>query len=330
MKSLAPVLCLSVLFTNVLCAADNARAWTSPEAALAEDPDFAIQGEYGSEKPGATYGVQVVALSKGAFDAYVLEGGLPGCGWTREKSRTKLTGTRVEKDTTFPAGQEKISGIIRDGAFHLTLASGEKITLPRIERASPTLGAKPPEGAVVLFDGSNADQWKDGKVENGLLAATGCTSIPVFKDCKTHIEFRTPYKPEARGQARGNSGIYYGGRWETQVLDSFGLKGEENETGGIYSIAKPALNMCLPPLVWQTYDTEFTAAKFDADGKQTAWPRITVRLNGVLIHDNQELPKTHTTSAPLSGPITQEGGPIHLQNHGNPVFFRNIWVLPGK
>lgn len=330
MKFLTRLLWISVLLTGILPAADKARAWTSPETALAEDPDFSIQGEYGSEKPGATYGVQVVALSKGAFDAYVLEGGLPGCGWTREKSRTALKGSRVEKDITFTSEKEKITGVIRDGAFHLTLASGEKITLPRIERASPTLGAKPPEGAVVLFDGSNADQWKDGKVENGLLAATGCTSIPVFKDYKAHLEFRTPYKPEARGQQRGNSGIYHAGRWETQVLDSFGLKGEDNETGGIYSIAAPKLNMCLPPLVWQTYDVDFTAAKFDAEGKQTAWPRITVRLNGVLIHDNLELPKPNTTSSPISGPITQEGGPIHLQNHGNPVFFRNIWVLPGK
>ena len=330
MKSLAPLLCLPLLVTSALAAPDTARTWTTPEAALAEDPDFAIQGEYGSDKPGAAYGVQVVALSKGSFDAYVLEGGLPGLGWTREKGRTKLSGTRVDKDVTFPAGEEKISGLIRDGAFQLTLANGEKLSLRRIERSSPTLGAKPPEGAVVLFDGTNADQWTNGRVENGLLAATGCTSIPVFKDYHAHIEFRTPYKPEARGQQRGNSGIYHAGRWETQVLDSFGLKGEENETGGIYSIAKPKLNMCLPPLVWQTYDVDFTAAKFDAEGKKTAWPRITVKLNGVLIQDNQELFRDFTTSAPLSGPLTNEGGPIHLQNHGNPVFFRNIWVLPGK
>ena len=86
--------------------------------------------------------------------------------------------------------------------------------------------------------------------------------------------------------------------------------------------------MCYPPLTWQTYDVDYTAAKFDADGKRTAWPRITVKLNGVLIHEDQELGKDFTTAAPIKTPITPEGGPVFLQAHGNPVFFRNIWVVP--
>lgn len=333
MKASTLLISATALLATVMSstsAAEPARVWTSPESALAEDPDFSIQGEYGTTEPGAVMGVQVVAMGKGAFDAWVLEGGLPGCGWTREKSRTLLKGKRGEKDVTFSSEADKISGTLHDRVFHLTLASGVELTLPRIERRSPTLNAKPPEHAVVLFNGENADQWENGKVENGLLAATGCTSIPRFRNFKAHLEFRTPYKPDSRGQERGNSGVYYGGRWETQVLDSFGLKGEQNETGGIYSISAPKLNMCLPPLVWQTYDVEFTAATFDAEGKRIAWPRITVRLNGVLIHENLELSKDFTTSAPISGPIKDEDGPIHLQNHGNPVFFRNIWVMPSK
>ena len=134
--------------------------------------------------------------------------------------------------------------------------------------------------------------------------------------------------PAARGQARGNSGVYHSGRWETQVLDSFGLDGRDNECGGIYSIAQPRLNMCLPPLAWQTYDVDFTPATFDVNGRRTAWARITVRLNGVLVHENLELTKDFTTSAPLSSPLDSPAGPIFLQNHGNPVVYRNIWLVP--
>jgi len=129
--------------------------------------------------------------------------------------------------------------------------------------------------------------------------------------------------PTARGQGRGNSGVYIQGRYECQVLDSFGLEGEENECGGIYSIAKPAVNMCFPPLAWQTYDIDFTAAKFDEQGKKTKNARVTIKHNGVNIYDDMELP--HGT------PGWHEEGPepdaLFLQNHGNPVAFRNIWVV---
>jgi hypothetical protein len=90
------------------------------------------------------------------------------------------------------------------------------------------------------------------------------------------------------------------------------------------------VNMCLPPLTWQTYDVDFTAAKFDDSGNRTAWPHMTVKLNGVLIHDKRELNKDNTTAAPGKGPLKDEALPVYLQNHGNPVFFRNIWVLPKK
>jgi hypothetical protein len=321
---------LLVLAVLPAAAANKNKAWTDPATALKEDPDFAIQGEYGSPKAGAAAGVQVVALGDGKFDAYVLQDGLPGLGWTREKSRTVLTGSRNGEKVTFSSADKKVSATISDGNLLLTGAREKELTLPRIERTSPTLGAKPPKGAVVLFDGSSADQWENGKIENGLLLATGCTSKQHFADYKIHLEFRTPYKPKARGQGRGNSGIYYGGRWETQVLDTFGLEGRDNECGGIYSISPPRINMCLPPLAWQTYDVDFTAATFDADGKRSTWPSITVKLNGVLVHEDLELAKDLTTAAPMKGPLKTPEGPIFLQNHGNPVAFRNIWVVPGK
>lgn len=305
-------------------------AWIDPEVALREDPDFAIQGEYGSAKAGElAEGVQVVALGGGTFEAYLLEGGLPGLGWTPDKKRTSLKGERKDDNILFESPDKLISASIQDGKWTMTDRTGKQTVLPRIERKSPTLGMSPPKDAVVLFDGSSADAWEKGKVENGLLAA-GCTSKQLFASYRLHLEFRTPYKPTARGQARGNSGIYHSGRYETQVLDSFGLDGKDNECGGIYSISKPKLNMCLPPLAWQTYDVDFTAAKFDAEGKRTAWPRITVRLNGELVHEDLELNKDLTTAAPVKGPLTNPEGPVNIQDHGNPVFFRNIWIVPVK
>lgn len=316
-----------ILAVAGLRAADGkAKAWTDPEVAAKEDADFLIQGEYGSAEEGAGWGLQVVASGDGKFDGYLLEGGLPGLGWSKDKERIKLAGKTTGEGVILDG--EEISGTIDEGEA-LLMIEGANVTLPRIERKSPTLGAKAPEGAVVLFDGTNTDSWKNGRIENGLLASSGTSSVPVFKGYTLHLEFRTPYKPTARGQGRGNSGVYHLGRWETQVLDSFGLVGKDNECGGIYSVAEPRLNMCLPPLTWQTYDVKLEPAEFDTDGKVTKFPEITVRLNGVPIHENLVLKNPNTASAPVTGELKPgEGGPVFLQAHGNPVFFRNIWVVP--
>ncbi len=316
-----------VLLSPALLAADDKKqsTWIDPQKASKEDPDFSYQGEY--HKEGAPYGVQVVALGGGKFEAYILEGGLPGLGWEKGKERIKLSGETSKNGVQFDSGKKWGIAIAGD-TLALNVYKNAAHVLKRIERKSPTLGADAPKGATILFDGKNVAQWTNGQMENGLLKSTGTTSIPKFKSCQLHLEFRTPYKPFARGQGRGNSGVYFGGRWETQVLDSFALDGKMNECGGIYSIAEPSVNMCLPPLTWQTYDVDFTAAKFDKDGKRTAWPRMTVKLNGVVIHKDQELNKDNTTAAPGKGPLKNEALPVFLQNHGNPVFFRNIWVLP--
>ena len=291
-----------LFLTGTPAAQDDAnKAYITAEAAAA-DPDFAVQGEYVADK----LGVQVVALGKGKFRVVIHRGGLPGDGWDGSEREVS------EEDT---AG---VNDLVKD------------LSLKKKSRFSPTLGAEPPKGAVVLFDGKKETfeaHWKQGSriTDDGLLME-GANSIDTFQDFSLHIEFLLPYMPNARGQQRGNSGIYYQSRYETQMLDSFGLDGKDNETGGIYEIRDPDLNMCLPPLTWQTYDAEFTAARFNDKGEKTKNARITVKLNGVVVHRDVELPRT-TRAAPI-GTETPDPGPIHLQDHGNPVRYRNIWVLP--
>jgi hypothetical protein len=267
-------------------------------------PDYLVQGEYeGTGPDGKKFGAQVVALGDGKFDVYLLTGGLPGAGWDL-KGRVKVTAQRFEA-TTKITGKD-LSGEIASGT--LTGVQDDKtFTLKRIERSSPTLGAKPPEGAVVLFDGKSLDHWSNGKIVEENLLNCGTNSKTPFGVGKLHIEFRTPFKPKAGGQSRGNSGVYVHGT-EIQVLDSFGLTGASNECGALYGKAKPAVNMCLPPLTWQTYDVEVKP------GKTPDKLLLTVYHNGVKVHEDFEL--QGAADKPKS---------INLQNHGNPVVYRNIW-----
>jgi hypothetical protein len=226
---------------------------------------------------------------------------------------------------TFKA--KKGTGILKAGKMNITDTDGQVVgTLTRVVRSSPTLGKKAPKGATVLFDGSNAKGWKNGRLTADKLLMEGTTSLETFIDHQLHIEFRLPYQPEDRGQGRGNSGIYVQGRYEVQMLDSFGLAGKQNECGGLYSVKDPDVNMCYPPLQWQTYDIQYTAARFDDQGKLTKNPRITVRHNGVVIHKDVELPGNRSTTAAPSKP-GPAAGPIFLQNHGCPMRYRNIWAV---
>jgi hypothetical protein len=331
-------------------AADKQGGDTFTDAAQA-GPDFEAQGEYvGNLKEGdATrkYGVQVIALGDGALQAVAFPGGLPGAGWDG-KNKIVMDGRRSGDKVTLksatgkkkylapspeefsatskfpPTGQKDLHGAGKEGMLTLMDSGGTELgMLKKIERKSSTLGAKPPEGAIVLFDGKSAEKFKGGKIVMDDLLAVGCETLEKFGDHTLHCEFRLPFMPKARGQGRANSGVYPQGRYEIQVLDSFGLEGENNECGGIYSIAKPAVNMCYPPLSWQTYDIEFTAAKYDDAGKKIKNARATVKHNGVVIHDDLEL----TKGTPGKDPEGPGPGPLYLQDHGNPVHFRNIWVV---
>ncbi|MEY4179095.1 MAG: hypothetical protein RLY70_2669 [Planctomycetota bacterium] len=294
------------------------------------DADFAIQGEYAGEVESSdgkkAFGVQIIALGMGKFQAVGYPGGLPGAGWNGEP---KIETKGEMKDGAAVFATDAGSATVKDGALTIADKNGNMVAkFARVERKSQTLGAAPPAGATVLFDGKNADAWQNGRVEDGLLVQ-GTTTKAKFGSHKLHIEFRLPYQPEDRGQGRGNSGIYLQGRYECQMLDSFGLTGEQNECGGIYSVKKPDVNMCLPPLSWQTYDIDYTAAKYDAAGKLVANPRVTIQHNGVVIHKDVELPGERvTTAAPAK--VGPEPGPIYLQDHGNPVRYRNIWIVETK
>ena len=338
-----PSLRLIIATTIVLMSAAVGHAKPSGNPAYTDpaqtDADFIFQGEYAGDltidgQP-LSMGVQVVALGDGAFDAVGYPGGLPGAGWTPPNKVTGK-GTRTGEGDAAVVKLEGVdwAGVTRQAEIRLTNGTpavtilddaGSRIaTLPKVHRQSPTLGLAAPAGAVVIFDGTNTDKLLNGRMTDDGLLMEGVTTKDAFGNATWHIEFCLPYQPKDRGQGRGNSGAYFQGSYETQMLDSFGLEGKDNECGGIYKAAPPSVNMCLPPLAWQTYDVEVTAPRF-ADGKKIANARLTVRHNGVLIHDNVEVP-----GITPGGPQKEEAptGPLHLQNHGNPVRYRNIWVLP--
>ncbi len=218
-----------------------------------------------------------------------------------------------------------MTGLIEQGSFPLKQGKTVLGSFPKIERSSPTLGKPAPEGAVILFDGTDASAWdKDDIIENGLLRNDEIATREEFESYHLHLEFRTPYKPYAREGERGNSGVLHQSRYEVDILDSFG-KGTWNENGGLWSIRDADLNMSLPPLTWQTHDVDFTSAEFDAEGSLVEPARITVRLNGVVIHDNVELSRTSTNSKKKFGP--GPGSIFILGNDKNLVYFRNIWLV---
>ena len=204
----------------------------------------------------------------------------------------------------------------------------------------------PPKQAIILFDGKSLDNWTktDGKTEapwklvaGGAMEAKSGNIITKEKfdgSFKLHVEFRVPYMPKATGQGRGNSGVYVQGRYEVQVLDSYGLKSKDNDCGAIYEVAAPLVNACKAPTVWQSYDIEFTAPRCD-DGKIVEPARMTVYHNGIKIQDDTKLLRKNkdgkdeivtNTRAGLGGDPCKPG-PIMLQDHGNPVQFRNIWLV---
>lgn len=207
-------------------------------------------------------------------------------------------------------------------------------TEPRIVDPGPIGG--PPSDAIVLFDGKNMSAFRGErspeprwKLENGVLETTnfgGIFSKQEFGDCQLHVEWASPSTVKGDGQGRGNSGVYLMGRYEIQVLDSYNNKTYFNgQAGAFYGHNSPLVNACRKPGEWQAYDIIFHTPKQLPDGKVQPGS-FTVLHNGVLIQDNIAVTGEPTTSAPLKGIAAK--GPLYLQDHGNPVRFRNIWVRP--
>jgi hypothetical protein len=304
---------------------DGMPVYTDPAHA---DADFAFQGEYrgwqrqaDSLRTSEPIGLQVVARGDGKFVAMKYPGGLPGNGWSGG-NRYQLAGEIG--DSGLQLTGDKYDFILKDGKGTVFNKQGRRCgELTQVHRVSPTMGLAAPPDAKRLFTGGESPLLQNAKVspEGWLLAGT--QTVEPYRNFYLHGEFLLPYKPLATGQARANSGFYLQSRYEVQVLDSFGLEGVNNECGALYKSIPPKINMCLPPLEWQTYDIDFREPVFDDAGKKVANARISVWHNGVLVHNDIEIPNK-------TGGGSQEGPsllPIKIQDHGNPVMFRNVWLV---
>lgn len=283
--------------------------WTDPQTAEDESPAFKFMGEYLKDEQA----VQVVP-AEGKFYLSIYQGGLPGAGWD---------GGLVEHEwVEADAIADRLNG------------------LTKVDRAAELRYPEPPANAIVLFDGQKRDHWAFGKVEDGLLLAGAKTKRNDFVDLKLHFETRTPFRPAypLGHPDRGNSGVFMLGAYEVQVCDTFGvdfapdrwdqdrvLKHPATWCGSIYGLAAADVNVCLPPLVWQTFDIDFTAARFEGD-KKVSDARMTIHQNGVLIHDDVAL--AEGTGGGPAGPRPEvASGPILIQNHHSLNQYRNIWVV---
>lgn len=209
---------------------------------------------------------------------------------------------------------------------------------PPVVKPGAAPGATPvaaPSDATILFDGSDLAAWKGGPwaLEDGAMTVNGTGQIETketFGDCQLHLEWRAPAPAPGqnlKGQGRHNSGVFFFGRYEVQVLDCF-----ENQTypdgmtGAVYGQEPPMVNACAPAGEWQAYDILFTAPRFKEDGSLETPAQVTVLHNGVALHHARTLLGATVYRNVASYTEHGEKGPIALQDHGNPVSFRNIWV----
>ena len=202
---------------------------------------------------------------------------------------------------------------------------------------TPGEGTAPPSDAIVLFDGTNLDNWESTnggeakwEVSDGAMTMVkgsgGIQSKVVYGDCQLHIEWRTPAEVKGKGQGRGNSGVFLQGIYEVQVLDSYENRTYSNgQAASIYKQSMPLVNACKPPGEWQTYDIIYKAPIFDEDGKLASPAYITVIQNGILVQNHYQI-KGDTPYIGLPKYEAHGEGPLMLQDHGNPVSFRNIWL----
>jgi hypothetical protein len=213
------------------------------------------------------------------------------------------------------------------GTFQGDLGEGT-IEAQKGNRKSPRIGAKLPKNALVLFDGKLSEHWQPNEwtiTRDGFLQVGKgeLRTKEKFANYHLHVEFRTPYMPIEQGQARGNSGVYLQSKYEVQVLDSFGLLPlKNNDCGGIYQVKAPRLNACLPPMEWQSFDITY----IEGNRQKGELPTITIVHNGITVIDQARVPASLIENGTGGG--NKDGTVLMLQDHGNPVQFRNIWVEP--
>jgi len=214
------------------------------------------------------------------------------------------------------------------------------VVAPGGESTQDSPGA-PPSDAIILFDGLDASGWvksSDGvspigwKVADGYMEVTpktgGIATRASFGDCQLHVEWASPTAPSGDDQGRGNSGVFLMGLYEIQVLDCYdNTTYADGTTGGIYGQCPPLANACRRPGLWQTYDIIWIAPRFIGDGRLVP-ARVTVLHNGVLLHHDREVMGPTLYRQAASYQPHPETGPVVLQNHGDPVRFRNIWCRP--
>ncbi len=320
---------LPSLFSPIARAQDPAPE-KPPRVAMTSSPkddlDYELMGEFVgvvslTENNYEPLGLQIRPLGPNNFEALQFIGGLPGQEGFKNKS-LQLVGRRHQQHLVLSGGPWAI--IVHQKHCLIIDENGKSVgKLERIQRGSPTMGARPPKGALVLFDGKNTDQFINGKMTPDGLLMAGTDIKPMFQDFNLHLEFRLPYMPNSDDQQRGNSGCYIQSRYEVQILDSFAQVPKFNGASSLYRTKSPDLNMCFPPLVWQTYDIKFTAPRWAADGTKIQNARITVWHNGVKTQDNYEIPNK-TGAGKQEEPSLL---PIKLQDHSDPVVYRNIWII---
>lgn len=293
-----------------------------------KEPNYPLMGEFvgqigakGEKKKKQSVALQIRPVAGDQFHAIAFYGGLPGEP-NHQSEEMRLIGLRGNDSLVLSGGPWAI--FVDPKGCNLVSSSGKLLgRLKRVHRVSPTLGAKAPEGATVLFDGTSVDHFVKAEMTDDGLLKQGALISPMFQDFDLHVEFRLPYMPQAEGQQRGNSGLYLQSRYECQVLDSFGTEKMYNGLGALYRMKAPDVNMALPPLVWQTYDIHFTAPRWAADGSKIRNARVTSWVNGVKVQDDVELANKTGAGKPEEPTLS----PINIQDHGDPVRFRNIWIV---
>jgi hypothetical protein len=329
---------------------DEPSVMNQPYTQLVQDPYF---GDYeGTYLPSDTPAAQGAPSAVPADAKVVAEGNrhyrvalrarpLDAAEWPLAvELGARLEGERLVVSGS--SGGHEWEGQIAKGTLKINKRGyGGLFELNRVVKKSPREGAKPPANAIVMLacepgQKPNLNQWKEAgwvTTEEGImhknpgqgprpdLPRRDLYSKREFRNVQLHVEFRVPYEPDLREQARGNSGVILADRYEVQVLDSYGLLAGTGDCGAIYGVAPPRVNAAFPPLSWQTYDITFYAPKMDGN-KMVRPPRLTVLWNGVKVHENQTSPTpTGDAQRPNAG-----SGPLRIQDHGNLVFYRNIWL----